>query len=145
MKEKTQKESDLERIRQYAEEQDKKGGFIYCFRGEVSLDATGYVNDQLEGTWYSEDINTTMRFLQERENSTGKKGKIYSVVVPVSLLKTGRDEIDAARHIINIINNQILQSRSEVSRPVLERLRKSQDSGSTIAAGKDKYLSQFGI
>ena len=143
-------ETDFERIKRFAEEQEKKEGFIYCFRGEVDSD-TGeefsgdYVNKDLAGTWYSESIHTALSFLKERENSFGKKGRVFAVIVPASLLTTGRDEIDAARKIINIVNPSILSSRREISRSVVDRLAKSGEIGQLVRASKDKYLSQFGI
>lgn len=143
-------EIDIERIKRFAEEQEKKGGFIYCFRGEVDSESGeefsgDYINKDLAGTWYSESIHTALSFLKERESSFGKKGRVFVVVIPASLLTTGRDEIDAARKIINIVNPSILSSRREVSRSVADSLAKTSESGQLVRASKDKYLSQFGI
>lgn len=134
-----------EKIKRFANEQESQGGFVYCFRGEVNTDRKNYVAENLSGTWYSEDIRTALRFLEERERSSGKKGKVFGVIVPKSLLITGRDEINQARRIINIVNQDILSSRFEISRAVANRLADTQAVGSVISASKEKYLGQFGI
>lgn len=138
-------QTKFDRIKAFAESEKLKGGFVYCFRGEVEEGdkPEGYVNERLKGSWYSEDIRTTKRFLKEREDSSGEKGKIFAVVVPRSLLTTGRDEIDSARKIINIVNQDILSSRVLLDDETVDKISQFQESGEPAEAGIEMYLAQF--
>lgn len=135
---------ELKRILAYAETEAKNGGFVYCFRGEVVDKDGNHINDQLVGTWYSEDISTMLHFLKEREQRSQMEGKIFYVVLPRSILNH-RDEVDKVRNIINILNPRILGSRVEISKSEALEWKKSQPPKEPLFASKSEYLAQFGL
>lgn len=106
---------DIDKVRKYADEEEKKRGFVLCFRGEVPTKKEKYTGVEAAGTWYSENLSEAVRYLKDREKSPDeKRGAIFSVVIPRSWLDT-RDTLDSARSMINIWVPQILESRKKLS------------------------------
>jgi hypothetical protein len=134
---------DIDKVRKYADEEEKKGGFVLCFRGEVPTKKEKYTGVEAAGTWYSEMLSEAVRTLKDRERSSDEAGAIFSVVIPRSWLDS-RGRHDSASFMINIWVPQILESRKKLSSEEVEGLLKEQsEKKDTTGASKDDYLRQF--
>lgn len=111
---------------------DQEFAVVYRAEGDPSwnVDRSGGAA-QLQGTWYTERFELIGGIKSNIETMSGMPAKVYSLVVPKSLLDS-RDPMTKGMSEVNVLNQDLLAGKREISQP--------EDAGEPTL---DIYLNQF--
>ena len=92
---------------------DQKFVTVYRAEGDPSWSVDRSGSSQLKGTWYTERFEKIAGLKKNIEEMSGMPAKIYSLVIPKSLLDS-RDSLSKGMDEVNVLNQDLLLGKKEV-------------------------------